>query len=172
MKFLLEKLILLFSKTKKFLLFGFLIIPHITYYSQSSSHSEIVVTFISAKCIDTTYTLSTMRTMVYPSQTYYVIDHFVYEVRITLKLNGDNFIYNKPLALTCLFPKGGSKVKIVNQDLTELVAKNSYEYITLIKVKPKVKGWTKITVGEWDDHNLRIVHSSQIRFIDGSFYLE
>lgn len=172
MKSHLEKWIMLFSKTKKLLLFGFLIIPLITNNSQSLSHDEIVVTSLSAKCVDTTYTASVIKTTEYPSKTHYVIDHFVYEVRITLKLSGENFTYNKPLALTCLYPKGGSKVKIVNQDLTELAANNSYAYTMMIKLKPKVKGLTKITVGEWDDYNLRIVHSSQVRFIDGSFYLE
>ena len=158
------------NKIKLLPLILFIILSQIPFYAQGSLKSEIVVAFISAKCVDTTYTLSPNQTRVYPPRPSYIKDKLVYEIRITLKLYGDGFIFDKPLALTCYLPKDGLKTIIVNQENYALTTNESYEYVMVIKTNQK--GWSKITACGWDDYNLRMTQFDGIRFIDGSFYLE
>lgn len=161
---------MLSNKIRLLHLILFIVMTQIPCYAQGSLNREIVVTFVSAKCIDTTYTLSPHQTRVYPPRLSYIKDKLVYELRITIKLNGDGFIFDKPLALTCYLPKDGSKTIIVNQVCDTLNPNGTYEYVMVIKTNHK--GWSKITIGEWDDYNLRITYFNDIRFIDGSVYLE
>ncbi|MBI3123023.1 MAG: hypothetical protein HYZ10_01330 [Ignavibacteriales bacterium] len=139
-------------------------------FAQDSSQNAIIVKFISYKCIDTTFIVSKRTTHSYPSQDYYEIDKFVYELNITLELDGNNFVFNKPLALTCYLPKGGEKTIIINEELEKLISPESYTYIMLLETKQK--GWAKITAGEWDAYNLRVTYSSGIKFVDDSFYIK
>lgn len=158
-------------KNKKiFLLLIFISVFQTLNYSQGLLKKEIVVTNIAVKCIDTTYTLSPNQTRVYPPRLSYIKDKLVYEIEITIKLNGAGFIYNKPLALSCYLPENESKTIIVNQELFELTTNESYEYLMVLKTKQK--GWAKIVVGEWDDHHLRINYFGEIKLIDSSFYID
>lgn len=157
-------------KTKLLIWLLLLFISSAPCFSQSTTAKEIVVTFISAKCVDTTYTPSLHQTRVYPPRTTYVKDKLVYELDITLKLNGEGFIYSKPLAITCYMPDGNTETIIINEKLEELIPGNFYEYKMFIETKGT--GWAKITVGEWDDNEQQTNESGDITFIHNSVYLE
>jgi len=157
-------------RLKLLILFSLIIIFPGLSYSQSSSKREIIVAAVSAECVDTTYTAATAQSRVYPHKTVYVKEKLVYELIVTIKLTGDEFVYSKPLAITCYIPDGTSKTIIVNQELEELVPDVFYEYKMLVGTK--VKGWAKITLGEWDDYNLKVHQFRGITFIDNSVYLE
>lgn len=141
------------------------------YHCQTSAKKEIVVTFINAECVDTTYTTSTRDVRSRDPRALYIISKFlVYELNITLKINGESFIYNDPLSLTCHSPDGTIHSIIINEELDELVYNNFYEYKMLIQTK--TNGWAKITIDELNDHNLKTDQSSDITFLDNSVYLE
>jgi hypothetical protein len=140
--------------------------------AQVTSKGEIVITFVTAKCIDTTYTLPVFQTRVYPPslQNTYVKDKLVYEVLITVRIGGDNFVFNRPLALTCYLPKNEKQTLIVNQERDELMSDMSYQYSMILTTKQK--GWVKVVVGEWDDSELEINNYGGIKYISGSVYIE
>ena len=150
------------------LTFSFIIFLQANYLAQT--RGEIEFKNIIVKCIGKTYKLSPNQTYGYPSQTHYMIDKSVYELKIILKLNGNNFTYNKPLAITCYLPEGGRKTLIVNQELDTLSTDRYFEYVMILKTSEK--GWAKMTIGEWDDYNLSINFLNGILHYDYSFRLE
>ncbi|MDX9924620.1 MAG: hypothetical protein RBS48_07630 [Ignavibacteriaceae bacterium] len=161
----------MFQNKIKFLpIIIFLILSQTPFHAQGTYNHEIAVTFISAGCFDTTYRLSRRQVPEYSSHQSYVIDKFVYKIRITIKLSGNGIILDRPLALTCYYPPNGSKTIIVNQENYPLNSDEDYEYMMVVKTKEK--GWAKISVCGWDEDNLRLKYFDGIKYIDSSFYFE
>lgn len=150
------------------LLFMILFSSRISIYSQSLSRPEIMVAFITAKCVDTTYTKVHTRERHYSD--YYIKDKLVYEVSITLKLSGEGFVYNRPIDLTCFLPGDLSVSTLLNIDGYELTPDKFHEYQFYAAVK--TKGLAKIVLKEWDPQNQFAVENSKIKFIDASFFLD
>ena len=138
-------------------------------YSQEIFKGEVVISSLSAEIIDTTYIPNPLASS-RPSNSNYILDKFVCEVIVTIRLFGNEFNYEKPLALTFNTPDNNSSTIIINQELYQLGIDEDFEFI--LNIHSKEKGWAIIVINEWDMYNLEIVNNFNVNFINYSFYLE
>lgn len=147
----------------------FLLFFHSLHFSQNVFRGDVVVSSLFTECIDTAFVLNPLSESI-PSNSTYIIDKYIYEVILTIRLYGNDNYYSRPLALTFNTPDNISTTHIINQELYDFSVDDSYEYT--IYLQTSEKGWTDIEINEWDMHKLEIVDNIFVNFIDYSFYLE
>ena len=146
----------------------FLFTP-ILMFSQEIFRGDIFISDLTAECIDTTYIRGSI-TNTHPPEFHFKKDKLVYELRLAIKLYGNEYFYNNALALTFKTPDNDITTVIINQELIPMTYDEKYEHILVIHSREP--GWVNVEINEWDIHSLEFKNNINVNFLNYSFYIE
>lgn len=111
-------------------------IPIITVHYAESHFIQEVYDYIYPR-----YVLGNYSPQVQPT---WGFDGHLYRVDIMIILEGENFMWNKPLQVQFTFENGDTQTKVINEDMFPLYPGKFYNFS--FDVKTRVKGLTRINL--------------------------
>lgn len=138
-------------------------------FSQGKFAYQFTLLFPKADLIGFTYKYSNYILYIDEYAPIEIIDKYVYEVRFSIKLNGSDFTWDKPIALEYHIPGSSTELIILNEDCRVLDSYRMYEFIFLLETNRK--GWLNLNIGELDEHSYTIKQNSNFSFLGNSIYI-
>ncbi len=130
---------------------------------------DIIVSQVSAICIDTNYTASKYISPVIPPIHHKDFKNFVYQVKIVLELNRNIYLWDKPIGIVCTPMDGNQQDIALNSERRILSPDNKYEYIFILLSEKK--GGVILELGSVDESTGKVIVNNN-KFLGKNFYLE
>jgi hypothetical protein len=130
---------------------------------------DIIVSEVSAFCIDTNYTASKRSSPVIPPVIHKRIKNFVYEVIIVLELNRNISLWDKPIGIVCTPMDGNQQDISLNSERRILSPDNKHEFIFFLLTERK--GGVILELGLVDESTGEVIVNNN-KFLGKNFYLE
>lgn len=130
---------------------------------------DIIVSQVSAICIDTNYTASKNISPVILPISHKRFKNFVYQIKIVLELNRYIHLWDKPIGIVCTPMDGNQQSFILNIDRRELFLDNKHEFIFVLISERK--GGVILELGLVDESNGEVIVNNN-KFLGKNFYLE
>jgi hypothetical protein len=113
----------LFNPAQFILVLSCLLSASINPQSQPSKFKyQIEASFLESQCTETLYDCDPMD----PENV--IIRGWIYNVKLTIELHGDDFTWNRPFLAHFVLPDGSEHDQVLNQDMFTLNDKQFYEY--------------------------------------------
>lgn len=119
---------------------------------------QISVYSVSCRFVGDNYRILPMVSWSYPPIHYKEWDGWIYEIALTIKLTGENFVWKAPIGVIFIFPDVSRQTEIINKEAMPLYSNYLYEF--RFDVICRRKGWAMIQMSpleEWDKLNTRDV---------------
>lgn len=130
---------------------------------------DIIVSQVSAICIDTNYTASKNISPVILPISHKRFKNFVYQIKIVLELNRYIHLWDKPIGIVCTPMDGNQQAIALNSERTILSPDNKHEFIFFLLTERK--GGVILELGSVDESTGEVIVNNN-KFLGKNFYLE
>lgn len=89
------------------------------------------------------------KTKIYPPRKI-LIRKFHYSGKLTIKLNGEDFVIKEPIILRCVLPNNISQKIILNKERASMTTEQFYDFTFDIYSDDKLRGWATLELDKTD----------------------